>query len=140
MDYLLFKALHIFFVLLWVAGVLINGVVLWLVARAPDNLSKSALQFLHFWDRWVSNIAQGGVWIIGITLIVLGGWFPDGWLIAKLVLVTAIAGIHGTQSATLRKLARGKDVSRRLAFVRHSAFIVVGIILLVVLLVVLKPI
>lgn len=138
-DYLWFKALHVAVVVIWVGGVLLNGVVLSLLARDPGGLSHPGLERLHHWDRWVTNTAQGLVWIFGIVLIVMGGWFPDGWLLVKLAFVIFIAAIHGVQSASLRKLAAGKEITTRMALVRQSAYWVIGAIFAIAFMVVLKP-
>jgi uncharacterized membrane protein len=139
MDYTLLKALHVAADLVWFGGVLLNGVVLALVARAPDLLPRGSLAHFRRWDLWVSNPAQGLAWVFGIWLIVAGGWFPDGWLIAKLAFVLVLAGLHGSQSAALRKLAAGQAASRRTALMRYSAPVALACALVIPLLVILKP-
>ncbi len=144
LDYNLLKALHVGADLIWFGGVLLNGVVLSFVARAPGVVPDAALKHFRRWDLWVSNPAQGFAWIFGIWLIIAGGWtsngwLPDGWLIAKLAFVIVLAGIHGSQSAALRKLAGGKPAERRTAMMRHSEAIALVSAVAISPLVVMKP-
>ena len=144
MDYSLIKALHIAADLVWFGGVLTNGIVLALVAATPEALAQTALKRFRLWDLWVSNPAQGLAWIFGIWLIVAGGWtfngfIPDGWLLAKLVFIFILAGIHGSQSAALRKLAAGKPADIRVGMMQTSAYVALVCALAIPLLVVLKP-
>ncbi len=144
LDYTLLKALHVAADLIWFGGIVLNGVVLSLVAKAPGTMPESALRHFRRWDLWVSNPAQGFAWIFGIWLIIDGGWIsngwlPDGWLIAKLGIVLVLAGLHGSQSAALRKLASGKAAERRTGMVRHSALIAVICAVAIALQVIVKP-
>ena len=144
MDYTLLKALHIFSVLVWFGGILANGVVLSVLNALPEAILSAALTRFRLWDLWVSNLAQGFAWIFGIWLIVDGGWYfsvgiPDGWLLAKLVLVSFLSSIHGSQTAVLRKRAKGIAAERRLFLTAHSAVLALVCALAIPLLVVLKP-
>jgi len=139
MDYLWFKAVHVFAVLLWVGGVIANGVLLAVVARTPQGVQDEVLTRFRKWDVRVSNPVQGLAWIAGITLIVMGGWISDGWLHVKLAAVIAIAAVHGVQSATLRKLVDRKDVSRRLEIARHTALVTMIAVGLIAIMVIVKP-
>lgn len=139
MHYEYTKVVHIIAVLIWVGGMLVNAIALRMVAADRYSLSKAALAQLHRWDRSLFNGAQGIVWIAGIAMIFFGGWFPDIWLIAKLVFVAGLAALHGTQSATLRKLANGQSADGRLGLVKDSVIFIGVLITLIVPLVVLKP-
>lgn len=144
MDYTLLKALHVGADLVWFGGIVLNGVVLSIVARAPGIMPDAALKHFRRWDLWVSNPAQGFAWIFGLWLVVAGGWtndafIPDGWLAAKLAFVLVLAGIHGSQSAALRKMANSQPASRRTGLMRHSATIAAVCAVAIALLVVMKP-
>lgn len=138
-PYQITKSLHIFSVLVWVSGVLMNGVVLSLIKRQPDSLDQISIAGIHRWDRWVANPAQGAAWAFGIGLIFMGGWFPDGWLIIKLICVIGVSAIHGVQSAALRKISRGQDTQRRLTLTKHSAIATLLAVLVIIFMVVNKP-
>ena len=139
MDYALLKALHVAADLIWFGGMIANGVVLAIVAASPSALPQEAVRRFRRWDLWISNPAQGFAWIFGLWMIFAGGWLWDGWLIAKLVLVLVLAGLHGSQSAALRKLAAGHEADIRVGLMRYSAPIVLICGLAIPLLVILKP-
>jgi putative membrane protein len=139
MDYMWTKAIHVIAVLVWVSGMVANGLAFVVTAEDKSGLGGNVIARLHVWDRWVTNPAQGIAWLAGLTMIWLGGWFPDPWLIVKLLAVTFLAALHGVQSATLRKMADGRDVSKRLPLVRLSAFLVIGAITIAVTMVIVKP-
>ncbi|MBU1174930.1 MAG: CopD family protein [Alphaproteobacteria bacterium] len=144
LPYELLKTLHIASVLVWFGGVLMNGVVLGVLASTADALALPAVRRLRRWDLFVSNSAQALAWVFGIWLIVSGGWYfsvgiPDGWLLAKLVLVSVLSSLHGSQTAVLRKRARGLAAERRLFLTAHSAWLVLACAIAIPLLVVFKP-
>lgn len=139
MDYSVLKALHVAADLVWFGGLVLNGVVLSILAGAPEALPQDALKRFRRWDLWVSNPAQGFAWLFGIWMIVGGGWWLDGWLIAKLVFVLILAGIHGSQSAALRKLAAGQSADRRVGMMHLSVYVALACAIAIPLLVILKP-
>jgi uncharacterized membrane protein len=47
------------------------------------------------------------VWAFGASLAVQGAWTGKYWLWTKLVLVAALADLHGMQAGTLRRLRHG---------------------------------
>jgi len=70
------KALHVAAAITFVAGVL--SVALFLAAPPPGHAETA--RALHRWDRKVTTPAMLLVWALGLTLALMGGWFPDGWL------------------------------------------------------------
>lgn len=138
-PYLITKSLHIFCVLVWVGGVLMNSVVLSIFKHAPNSLDQSALTHFHKLDRWIANPAQGLAFLFGLGLIFMGGWFPDAWLIVKLTCVIAVSAIHGVQSAALRKASRGQDTERRLRLTQHTGIITLALVFVIISMVINKP-
>lgn len=141
MFYLFLKAFHLAAVLTWVGGMLALSVALAaLLKRTPGTLASEQplLAAMHRWDRRATTPALGAVWLLGITLLVMGGWYSAPWLWAKFVIVFVLSGLHGNQSATLRRLLAGQ-----LAQPPNSARWVPGLTLValaaVALLVILKP-
>ncbi len=126
------KALHVAAAITFVAGVL--SVALFLAVPPPGHAETA--RALHRWDRKVTTPAILLVWALGLTLALMGGWFPDGWLVAKLVFVVALSGVHGMQSAKLRRLAGGAAVT---ALPRLIAPFVVGSVVAIAILAVVKP-
>ena len=125
------KALHVAAAVTFVAGVLGAAVVL--AARPEDAGTARAL---HGWDRRATTPAMLLVWALGLALALTGGWFLSLWLVAKLVFVVALSGLHGVQSARLRRLAGGAAVA---ATPRLAAPLVVSAVVAIAVLVVLKP-
>lgn len=140
MLYLFLKAFHLAAVLTWVGGMLALSVAL---AAQPAHLSggrageQPLLAALHRWDRRVTTPALGGVWLLGIALAVMGSWYSAPWLWAKFAIVCALSGIHGNQSASLRRWLTGQ--AEQPAATRWAPAFTVGAILAVALLVILKP-
>ncbi len=126
------KAFHVAAAFTFFAGVL--GVAVFL--RVVEACSIDAACAMRRWDQRVTTPAMLLVWALGLTLALIGGWLKAGWLIAKLVFVIALSGLHGVQSATLRRRAGGSLAS---APSRFAAPMAVGAIVAIALLAVLKP-
>ncbi|GJD52751.1 hypothetical protein OPKNFCMD_5518 [Methylobacterium crusticola] len=127
------KALHVACALLFVGGVVANGLLLAAGRAAPDRVAPLAAALLR-WDRRVTMPALLGVWALGLGLAVTGGWFAAGWLQAKLVLAVLLSAIHGLQSGRIRRLGRGDGAAPP----RVSALIVPALVAIAVLAVI-KP-
>ena len=97
------KALHVAAALVFVAGV--AGAAVFGTAAQPHDAATA--RTFHAWDRMVTTPAMLLVWALGVTLALQGGWFRSGWLSAKLVFGVVLSGLHGVQSARLRRLAGG---------------------------------
>ena len=140
MIYLFLKAFHVAAVLTWVGGMLALAVML--AAQRAHGASADAgqplLGAIYRWDRYITTPALGGVWVLGIALMVMGGWYNAPWLWAKFAIVFVLSGIHGNQSASLRRLLAGK-VSQLPASVRWVPPLTLVSIMAVALLVILKP-
>ena len=131
-PYAWLKALHVAAAITFVAGVLDAAVFL---AAAQPGHGETARAF-HRWDRIATTPAMLLVWTLGLALALMGGWFHDGWLVAKLAFVVALSGLHGMQSAKLRRLAGGVAAA---APSRLVATFVVGSAAAIAILVVVKP-
>jgi uncharacterized membrane protein len=68
----------------------------------------------------------------------MGGWYNSLWLWTKFVIVFVLSGIHGNQSASLRRLMAG-EVAETPASVRWVPGLTLAAITSVALLVILKP-
>ncbi len=141
MLYLFLKAFHLAAVLTWVGGMLALSVAL---AARPARMAgggagdQALFAALHRWDRHVTTPALAVVWLLGIALVVMGGWYTAPWLWAKFVIVFVLSGLHGNLSAGLRRLLAGQ-VAQLPAAVRWAPGLTVGAITAVALLVILKP-
>lgn len=138
MLYLFLKAFHLAAVLAWVGGMLALSVALAAQrAEAAPAGSQALLAALHRWDRRVTTPALAVVWLLGITLAVMGGWYNAPWLWAKFAIVCALSGLHGKQSASLRRWLAGQAAQP--PAMRWAAALTIGAITAVALLVILKP-
>lgn len=139
MDYTFLKSIHVAADFVWLAGLVLNGVILAVAARQPDRVPVDLLKHLRRWDLFVFNPAQGLVWIFGIWIAIDGEWYRDGWFMTKFVLVLILAGLHGSQTAALRKLSNGTAANKRLAMVQASAYVALAAALVISFLVIMKP-
>jgi len=134
MLYLFLKSFHLAAVLAWVGGMLALAV---LLGSPREPHAQGVLAAFHRWDRRVTTPALGLVWLLGITLAVMSGWYHAPWLWLKVAIVFVLSGLHGNQSATLRRLVSGQ--APPLARVRSTAAAVLVAITAIALLVILKP-
>ena len=104
------KAGHVIFVIFWMAG-------LFMLPRFFVYHQESAIRSAEA-SLWVErerrlikiilNPAMIIVWILGVILVVKGGWFAAGWFNVKLLAVIGLTGYHGWMSVYAKKLARGE--------------------------------
>ena len=100
------KALHVASALIFVGGVF--SLSMFLAAASAEPATHAPLaRAIRRWDQAVTTPAMLLVWAFGVMLASSGGWFSNGWLQAKLVLVVALSAIHGIQSGRLRRLSGG---------------------------------
>ena len=133
------KAAHVIFVIFWMAGLFI----------LPRYLvhHQEALGTPEG-DKWIEREAKlrrmiltpsiGLVWLLGIALMLSGGWYTMGWMHAKLLLVFALSGYQGWMLGYARKLAKGEAKLSDKALRILNEVPALAIILIVVLVVV-KP-
>ena len=132
-PYLSLKTLHVAAAMTFVGGVLSVAVFLRAVGPGHADLVRK----VHRWDQRVTTPAMLLVWALGLSLALMGGWFRDGWLIAKLVFVVALSGVHGVQSAKLRRLAGSLAAPPASGLV---APLIVSSVIAIAVLVIVKPI
>jgi uncharacterized membrane protein len=146
MLYVWLKALHVGAVFVMLGGVLILALVTAFVSTsAPDAGAASERAALRDailrWDRRVTSPALGLVWVLGIALGLMGGWFGSAWLIVKLCFVVFLSALHGMLHGILRRSKRGNQGDRglppRVLRVFPAAIVVSAIAIAV--LVIVKP-
>lgn len=141
MIYLFIKAFHLAAVITWAGGMLMLGLLLGsLVSTAllREASERRWLDAIYRWDRRVTTPALALVWLLGITLAVMSGGYTAPWLWAKLAIVFVLSGLHGHQSATLRRIFSG-SVRQSSAYMRGTAGWTLAAITAVIFLVILKP-
>jgi protoporphyrinogen IX oxidase len=90
------KTLHIVSVIIWIGGMLFASI---LLARQPTT----AVPSLRAVFRVVLTPAMLAVWALGLYLAISGGWFSQGWLHGKLLVVVILSGLHGMLIGQMRK-------------------------------------
>lgn len=142
MDYLWLKAFHIVAAIVWIGGMLMAALTLSAFSGhdgEPGSPTRSSLlAAARRSDRMVTSPAMLVVWVLGLTLALKGGWFPDPWLLIKIALVVLLSAFHGMLSGRLRRLATPDEtyVPREL---RYAPLVIVGGVTAIVVLVVTKP-
>jgi protoporphyrinogen IX oxidase len=132
------KAVHIIFVIFWMAGLFIFPRYLVHHQEALGRPGEAA----QWTDReaklrmMILTPSLLATWVFGLLLGFSGDWWQFGWLHAKLVLVILLSGFHGWAVFYSRRLAKGQGSlsSRSLRMINElPALGVVGIVFLVVL-------
>jgi len=105
--YLWLKSIHVVCVLLFVGGTV--SLLLANAAIASRQIGEadaagSLRAAVRWWDARVTLPAMIGAWGFGIWVAIDGAWFSNGWLLAKLVFVVALSGLHGVLAGRLRRL------------------------------------
>jgi uncharacterized membrane protein len=103
--YMALKAAHLAAVFTWLSGTLLAAWTL-RVGQPGATLDPAARRFVLSvlrWNRFVTTPALALAWLLGLTLARLGEWPPAPWLLAKVVLALALAGLHGYFTGKLRK-------------------------------------
>ncbi|MDB5362882.1 MAG: hypothetical protein JWO51_4179 [Rhodospirillales bacterium] len=132
MGYQWLKDLHFAAIVLWIGGMIANGVIL------GGSPARRTIEAARRWNLRLVAPAMLLVWAIGITLAVEGGWFAAPWLGIKMVIVLALSALHGVQSGTLRRMVA--DPARKpAAFLRFSAPLTIVAALAIGILAVAKP-
>ncbi len=131
------KAAHVFVVFVFVGGMIMNGVML-LCLKSGSSQSDSVISFARKWNGSVTGSALALVWIFGLTLATMGGFFADAWLSVKMVLVLILSAMHGMQAGAFRRLQQSPDKPVP-AFLRGSAVITIIFIAIIAILVIVKP-
>ncbi len=138
-------AFHIIAVMAWMAGMLyLPRLFVYHCAAEPGSVQSETFKVME--RRLLRGIINPAMIVsiaLGLWLGWLGpdshfGWFAAGWLQAKIVLVLAMAAVHGLLVRWVR--AFGRDQNRQSAtFYRIINEIPAVLMIAIVLLVVLKP-
>lgn len=112
LAYQWFLAAHIIFVVFWIAGLFMLP--RYLVYHQEAVRAGAAAEAAVWIDREakirriILTPAMTLVWLLGITLAVIGQHWQEGWLHAKLLIVLLLSGYHGWAVGYARRLARGE--------------------------------
>ncbi|USX20431.1 CopD family protein [Oxalobacteraceae bacterium OTU3REALA1] len=133
------KALHIFFVICWMAGVfylprIFVNLAMETNAATTERLTLMARKLYRF-SMWLSVFAV----VFGAILVYMqyGAKMP-GWMHAKLLLVVLVVGYHHACGSILKKFEKGVN-TRSHKWFRVFNEVPVFMLLAIVILVVVKP-
>jgi protoporphyrinogen IX oxidase len=139
-GYPLVLALHIIFVIFWMAGLFMMPR-FFVYHQEAEPGSVEAMRWIAREVRLfriILNPALLVVWALGIALAMHIGAFSQGWFLVKLTVVIGLSGYHGWMTGYARRLANGEQrVSGKALRLLNEVPSLAAII--IVLLVVLKP-
>ena len=95
--YLWLKALHIIAVIAWMAGMLyLPRLFVYHAAAKPGSpLSETFKTIERRLFSFIMVPAMMVTWVIGVVLLLQGGWLGARWLHVKLVVVVFMTVLHG---------------------------------------------
>jgi protoporphyrinogen IX oxidase len=134
------KALHIIAVIAWMAGMLYLPRLFVYHADAPKGsaLSETFKVMERRLLKAIINPSMILVFVTGIALAFLTGYWQAPWLQTKFVLVLGLGGLHGYFARCVRAFAADAD-TRSAGFYRLLNEIPTILMILVVILAVVKP-
>lgn len=131
------KALHVIAVIAWMAGMLYLPRLFVYHCDAPPGSPQS--ETFKVMERRllkaIINPAMIATWILGLSLVWVGGWSASGWLLVKVALVLAMSAVHGLLVRWVRDFARDRNRhSQRFYRVMNEVptLLMIGIVILVV--------
>jgi len=138
--YLYLKAFHIIAVISWMAGLLYLPRLLVYHVKAKPGSAQSATfktmerRLLNF----IMTPAMALSWILGIAIMIQGGWMGAGWFQTKFVLAILLSAVHGLLSRWVADFALDRNRHTQ-KFFRIVNEIPTVLMIVIVLLVVVKP-
>lgn len=135
--YLWVKAIHIIFVIFWMAGMFMMPRYLAYHCQYPVGSEEDSkwIERERRLMRIIINPAMAIAWIMGLMLVANIGMDAGGWLHVKLTLVLLLSGFHGLLSRYRKQFERGERSHDERFFRRINevpAFFIIAIVLLVV--------
>jgi protoporphyrinogen IX oxidase len=108
--YLWMKAVHLIFVIFWMAGLFMlpRFFVYHQEAEPRSDEEKRWIDRERKLLKIILNPAMLIVWVFGLMLALDIGAFSQGWFHVKLLIVIALSAYHGWMSGYAKKLARGE--------------------------------
>jgi protoporphyrinogen IX oxidase len=134
------KALHIISVIAWMAGMLYLPRLFVYHADAPKGsaLSETFKVMERRLLKAIINPSMILVFVTGIALAFLTGYWQAPWLQAKFILVLGLGGLHGYFARCVRAFAADANV-RPAGFYRVMNEVPAVLMVLIVILAVVKP-
>ncbi|WP_170151385.1 protoporphyrinogen oxidase HemJ [Microvirga subterranea] len=138
--YLWIKALHVISVIAWMAGMLYLPRLFVYHCDAPKgSIQSDTFKIMECrLLKAIINPAMVATWVFGLILIWQGGWYTDGWLHAKVLLVLILSGVHGVYVRRLKDFAADKN-TRPAKYYRILNEVPTVLMIGIVILVIVKP-
>ncbi len=144
--YLWIQATHVIAMVAWMAGIFYLPR---LFVYHAEGLGKQGvvpgsdmdLLFQHqerLLLRAIMNPAMIATWVLGVLLVLLGGWGTSGWLWVKLAAVVALTAFHMWCAARRRDFAKGRNTRSGRAY-RIANEAPTLLLLVIVAMVIVKP-
>lgn len=109
--YLWIVAAHVIFVIFWMAGLfMLPRYLVYHQEALAAGRSDEAAAWVEREGKIRSIIltpAMIAVWVLGLTLAIVGQHWGEGWLHAKLLFVVLLSGYHGWAVGYAKRLANG---------------------------------
>jgi putative membrane protein len=138
--YLWLKALHVIAVISWMAGMLyLPRLFVYHCDAEPGSPKSETFKVME--RRLLKAImlpAMIVTWIAGLWLAYSGGWFRDGWLHGKLLMVLGLSALHGVFSRYAKDFAADRNRHSH-KFFRVINEVVTLLMVIAVILVIVKP-
>lgn len=131
------KALHVVAVISWMAGMLyLPRLYVYHCDAVKDGEADRMLQVMERrLLRFIMNPAMIVTWASGLYLAIAQGFFSEGWLHGKLLLVLLMSGCHGMLAKYRRQFADGnypKSARFFRVFNEIPTLLMIGIVVLVI--------
>jgi putative membrane protein len=138
--YLWIKAFHVIAVISWMAGMLyLPRLFVYHAAAEPGSQQAKTFETMEYrLITYIMTPAMGVTWILGIVLILQGGFLTAGWLHAKLVAVVAMSITHGLLSHWAVEFGNGRNKHDQ-KFYRIINELPTVLLIFIVIMVIVKP-
>ena len=138
--YLWIKSLHVISMVAWMAAMLyLPRLFVYHAEVGPRGPASETFKTMERrLLRYIASPAMIAVWITGLWLAYAGGFYRDGWLHTKILLVVLMSGCHGFLAASTRRFANDAN-TRPARFFRIVNEIPTVLLIGIVVLVIVKP-
>jgi len=138
MFYLWLKAFHVIAAIAWMAALLYLPRLM--VYHCDAQLGSKQSETFKIMERRllraIANPAMAATWILGLVLLIEGGFYKFVWMNAKFVLVICLSALHGLNAKWVKDFAAdaNKQPARFYRIMNEApTVLMIGIVLLVVL-------
>ncbi len=139
MLYLVLKVIHIFSILLWVSGMIMQAVVIIVDGKLsgpamPRELAR--LRLVRKWEKVITTPAMICTFVSGLYIALTLNFFGSGWLFAKITIVMMLAAVHGVQAGWMRRMLSSEEAG---GYGKNMLPVILVAPLIIIFLVLLKP-